>query len=148
MSSNPVDLRAIVYSSDATAPVDEPQLIELLERARSKNGRLGITGILFFRGGRFLQYIEGPRTALDELYDDISRDSRHTHLRVLLNAEISERRFDTWRMGYEALRPTSPQLPEGFRDTFAEIERADSPEHVMRALNELTIWFRARSARG
>ncbi|RZT59441.1 BLUF domain-containing protein [Leucobacter luti] len=147
MSSNRADLGAIVYSSDATGPVAETQLVELLERARAKNEALGITGILFFRNGRFLQYIEGPHDALRALYADIAADPRHTGLRILLETDIAERRFETWRMGYEALRETTREAPAGFRDTFSEIEHADSPENVMRALNELTIWFRARSGR-
>ncbi len=77
----------------------------------------------------------------------IRRDPRHTGVRVLLTEHIDDRRFTEWTMGYEPIgTPTTP-APEGFRDTFDDLE-ADDEDASIRAVRELTVWFRARTASG
>ena len=59
----------------------------------------GITGILCYGGGIFLQAIEGGRMAVSELYGHIQRDVRHKDVVLLHYEEILERRFGGWTMG-------------------------------------------------
>ena len=63
------------------------------------NPATGITGILCYGGGIFLQAIEGGRMAVSELYGHIQRDARHKDVVLLDYEEISERRFGGWTMG-------------------------------------------------
>lgn len=71
----------------------------ILTRSRQYNPSLGITGILCYGGGVFLQAIEGGRMAVNELYGHIQRDKRHKDVVLLDYEEISERRFGGWTMG-------------------------------------------------
>ncbi|MEO7160929.1 MAG: BLUF domain-containing protein [Polaromonas sp.] len=71
----------------------------ILAQARQYNPIGGITGILCYGGGIFLQAIEGGRTAISELYGHIQRDPRHKDVVLLDYEEISERRFGGWTMG-------------------------------------------------
>jgi len=77
-----------------------PDAIEtILAQSRHHNPLCGITGILCYGGGIFLQAIEGGRTAVSELYGHIQRDPRHKDVELLHYEEISERRFGGWTMG-------------------------------------------------
>ncbi|NBX15008.1 MAG: BLUF domain-containing protein [Betaproteobacteria bacterium] len=71
----------------------------ILGQSRQFNPSTGITGILCYGGGIFLQAIEGGRAAVSDLYAHIQKDPRHKDVVLLLYEEISERRFGGWTMG-------------------------------------------------
>ncbi len=71
----------------------------ILLQSRQANPTCGITGILCYGGGIFLQAIEGGRSAVSDLYGHIQRDARHKDVVLLHYEEISERRFGGWTMG-------------------------------------------------
>ena len=71
----------------------------ILTQSRQYNPSCGITGILCYGGGIFLQAIEGGRMPVSELYGHIQRDPRHKDVALLHYEEISERRFGGWTMG-------------------------------------------------
>jgi hypothetical protein len=77
-----------------------PDAIEsILAQARQHNPVSGITGILCYGGGIFLQAIEGGRMQVSELFGTIMRDDRHKDVALLSFDEIFERRFGGWSMG-------------------------------------------------
>jgi len=79
---------------------NSPKAIEsILESSRAHNIGNGITGVLCYGGGVFLQAIEGGRLAVNELYNHIVVDERHTDVVLLDYEEITERRFGGWTMG-------------------------------------------------
>jgi hypothetical protein len=88
----------LLYASRA---VDAgPEIIEnILGQSRQFNPSGGITGILCYGGGIFLQAIEGGRAAVSELYAHIQKDPRHKEVVLLHYQEISERRYSGWTMG-------------------------------------------------
>ena len=88
----------LLYASRA---VDKnPEAIEaILAQSRQFNPASGITGILCYGGGIFLQAIEGGRNAISELYGHIQKDARHKDVVLLHYEEITERRFGGWTMG-------------------------------------------------
>ena len=59
----------------------------------------GVTGILVYGDGVFLQAIEGGRQAISDLYGTIQRDARHRDVVLLDYEEITQRRFGGWSMG-------------------------------------------------
>jgi hypothetical protein len=88
----------LVYASRAVDP--SPDAIEaILAESRSHNPASGITGILCYGGGIFLQAIEGGRAAVNRLYGHILHDARHRQVELLHYEEICERRFGGWTMG-------------------------------------------------
>ena len=77
-----------------------PEAIEgILAKARQHNAASGITGILCYGGGIFLQAIEGGRMQVSELFGTIQEDRRHKDVALLHYEEIFERRFGGWSMG-------------------------------------------------
>ncbi|OOG58605.1 BLUF domain-containing protein [Polaromonas sp. C04] len=88
----------LLYASRAVDP--SPGAIEsILTQSRQYNPTSGITGILCYGGGVFLQAIEGGRMPVNELYGHIQKDPRHKDVVLLNYEEISERRFGGWTMG-------------------------------------------------
>ena len=71
----------------------------ILTQSRLHNPESGITGILCYGGGIFLQAIEGGRMSISALYGQIQRDVRHADVVLLHYEEISERRFGGWTLG-------------------------------------------------
>ena len=71
----------------------------ILGASRTHNIGNGITGILCYGGGIFLQAIEGGRKQVNALYGHIVADKRHKDVVLLHYEEITERRFGGWTMG-------------------------------------------------
>lgn len=71
----------------------------ILAQSRAHNPTSGITGILCYGGGIFLQALEGGRTQVSDLYGHIQKDTRHKDVVLLHYEEIMERRFGGWTMG-------------------------------------------------
>ena len=88
----------LLYASRAVDPA-AVAIDEILAKSRQGNPSSGITGILCYGGGIFLQAIEGGRSAVSELYGHIQRDARHKDVVLLHYEEISERRFSGWTRG-------------------------------------------------
>ena len=66
----------LLYASRAVDTT--PDAIEaILSQSRQYNPGSGITGILCYGGGIFLQAIEGGRNAVSDLYGHIQKDARH-----------------------------------------------------------------------
>ncbi|KTT21455.1 BLUF domain-containing protein [Pseudacidovorax intermedius] len=88
----------LLYASRAV-DVSPAALESILSTGRSHNTGSGITGILCYGGGMFLQALEGGRMAVNNLYGHILRDPRHKDVVLLHYEEILERRFGGWTMG-------------------------------------------------
>jgi len=89
----------LLYVSRAVEKDSADVIESILESSRSHNLGNGITGVLCYGGGVFLQAIEGGRSAVNTLYNHIATDERHTDVVLLHYEEIEERRFGGWTMG-------------------------------------------------
>ncbi|MBD3893951.1 BLUF domain-containing protein [Hydrogenophaga sp.] len=89
----------LLYVSRAVDPNCCAAIESILEVSRAHNLQHGITGVLCYGGGTFLQAIEGGRGAVNQLYNHIVVDRRHADVLLLYYEEISERRFGGWTMG-------------------------------------------------
>ncbi|NNC88629.1 MAG: BLUF domain-containing protein [Akkermansiaceae bacterium] len=113
MSSDP--LYSLLYTSQAVTPFSAGQLDRLLERSRATNEDLGITGMLVHLSGSFMQVLEGPRSAVGDLYyRKILRDPRHGAVEVVTEGDIAQRQFAQWTMAFEDLAGETGARPEGF----------------------------------
>jgi hypothetical protein len=88
----------LLYASRAVDTSTEA-IESILHQSRDHNPACGVTGVLCYGGGIFLQAIEGGRMAISELYGHIQRDKRHKDVVLLHYEEIAERRFAGWTMG-------------------------------------------------
>ena len=127
-----------VYVSSAHKLLDDVELLELLRVARQNNERSGITGMLLYRDGNFLQVLEGPSPAVDELIDKIKRDTRHHGVILMSRRGVQERQFAEWQMAFRNMSKShlaesgySPFLEPTFED---EEETGEASQLVFRLL--------------
>ncbi|WP_065571788.1 BLUF domain-containing protein [Microbacterium oleivorans] len=133
-------LTFIAYASRATEPFDHARLVELLAESRANNERDGITGMLVYSDPDFIQILEGPDAAVRALLERIGRDPRHTDVRVLLEEQVSERKYSTWSMGYE---PTTPG--DGADAAVAAAQSATDDASTRESTDALGGWFREKA---
>ena len=100
----------LLYASRVSTSAGAELTDSILQQSRLKNPRLGITGVLCQGGDVFMQILEGGRGPVNELYNTIVRDDRHTNVRILTYEEISERRFGNWTMGHVDIATVNPSL--------------------------------------
>lgn len=98
----------LIYCSTAAPTVDYNALKHILLSAEAANDSHGITGLLGFGDGRFLQALEGPRVRVNDLYRNILRDTRHSRVELLELVEIEHRVFPKWRMRIVQWDDSSP----------------------------------------
>lgn len=96
-------LLTIVYVSAAVDLFDEQQLRDLLGKAQEKNARLGITGLLLYRDGNFMQVLEGPESEVKKLYAEIEKDRRHRMVIPIVRESGLPREFSEWDMAFGRL---------------------------------------------
>ena len=100
----------LMYASRAAASVDQEELVAILRKSKANNPAIGVTGVLCYSEGVFLQVLEGGRSAVNRLYNRIASDPRHTQVELLSYAEIGERRFAGWSMGQVDMARLNPAL--------------------------------------
>jgi hypothetical protein len=103
----------MVYVSAATKPFSQTDLQELLLRARSHNGSVGVTGLLLYHNLSFFQILEGHLEEVATLFSRIERDRRHHRVMLLSTKDAAERNFGAWNMGFVPVKPGATD-PPGF----------------------------------
>lgn len=93
----------IVYVSRATQEFTEDELLNMLRNARPRNEEHGITGMLLYGSSNFMQVLEGEQDALDQLFNNITKDERHKDCNVIDYSEIKNRAFPNWSMGFKLI---------------------------------------------
>ena len=94
-------MHQIVYASTAVEDFSDADLKKLLLGARMRNKGLGVSGMLVFHDGTFLQALEGEKRAVNEIFASILADKRHRDIFVLHRGPGPEQRvFGDWSMGF------------------------------------------------
>jgi hypothetical protein len=100
--------------------MSEPELDRLIVSAQKRNIKEGITGLLIYDQGRFLQWLEGPTEGVGRVWQSISQDRRHDVISVLGESSLPVRCFGSSAMargkrraeiGGHARRPAEVGLP-------------------------------------
>ena len=115
-------MKYITYVSQAQRPFSQDELAELLTHSRARNTQDGVTGCLVYRynedfdRGNFLQVLEGPDPAIDDVWARISSDTRHHTIVIIDEGTIEERMFSNWSMGFRNVDAEDLKHTEGFSD--------------------------------
>ncbi|MEY4563467.1 MAG: hypothetical protein RLZZ618_2744 [Pseudomonadota bacterium] len=107
----------LMYASRAADSVTQDELAQIMKRAKADNPAAGITGVLCFSAGVFLQVLEGGRASVNALYNRIAQDRRHSDVTLLSFEEIGERSFACWSMGQVNLSRINPGLLLKYSET-------------------------------
>lgn len=109
----------LLYISAAVHEFTEEELTELLEKARDNNKSMGVSGMLLYHEGSFIQALEGDEQAVNALYNKIAEDKRHTETYVMFKGMVKERDFEGWSMGFYRSNQSSAENLEGFHNFMA-----------------------------
>ena len=91
----------LIYFSTSSYLYTHKELVDLLKLSRRKNGALNITGMMIYHEGAIIQILEGEAVHVRELYQKISKDSRHKNLLKVIDTSIENRSFTGWSMGFK-----------------------------------------------
>ena len=118
------DLVELKYLSEAQATMNIWGLTAIVDAAKFANELHSVTGILFFDQGYFGQILEGSRSAVEETWGRIQKDSRHRNIELLGITEIEARRFPKWSMKLFDAQEFVAAFPQ-YAEVFAKIDNSD-----------------------
>ncbi|TCO69456.1 BLUF domain-containing protein [Rhodovulum euryhalinum] len=98
----------LAYVSRSCRDLSRSEVEGLAEASAAHNLERGVSGVLIYGHGVFLQWLEGPATEVCALMARIERDPRHAAVTVLSAGWIGRRRFSDWSM-----RVIGPRAPDG-----------------------------------
>jgi hypothetical protein len=141
-SGDAEDLTHLIYSSSAAERFDQRALKGMLEICRRNNEPRGITGLLLYRDGQFLQYLEGTRAAVAATYAHIKLDRRHSSARIVRAGALEGRVFPQWLMGYKNLAGIRAANTAGYSEclqtNFQSSAKGDDPaDRLAKMFHEL-----------
>ena len=93
-------IEQLIYTSRAAKGMSEKDVDAVLDVARRSNQELGITGFLLYDGEHFVQLLEGDREHVEQVFDKISGDARHSGIQALIRQQAESRTFSNWSMAY------------------------------------------------
>jgi hypothetical protein len=111
----------LLYISDAVRSFNRAELQEIRDVSVPYNAEHGITGVLFYSAGHFVQLLEGDMGVIHKLFDKIASDCRHKNVKLLVLRPAERRIFSGWEMGLLDL------------DGYGEAEQRDLQELIMLA---------------
>ena len=115
-------LETIVYISAATSDFREDDLDAMLATARRNNGASGITGMLLYAEGAFIQVLEGETEALDTTMERIRRNMGLDPLVYETDRLLMELSFGDWEghtfAELDALKPGTSHLRDSGKWNF------------------------------
>lgn len=135
---------SLTYVSSAVAPFTAEDLEALLNQCVRDNKRVGITGMLLYKDGNFMQSLEGPEDHVRRLHAKIGVDPRHRGLITLLQGDSGDRQFPNWSMSCRNLTGFKPSGIAGYDEflnsplTGAEFNGNPSRAH------QLLLMFKSR----
>lgn len=98
-----VSMHHIVYTSTANVFLNEEEMRRALCYWRTKNARLGITGVLLYSEGQIMQVLEGEAEAVHALYANIAADVRHRSVTKLADGPVLGRTFADWSIRFRTV---------------------------------------------
>ncbi|MBU3621849.1 BLUF domain-containing protein [Polynucleobacter sp. CS-Odin-A6] len=90
----------LIYVSSSTETFTREKFLDLAFVMSSQNTKIGITGMLVFKDGNFMEVLEGEESAVKELFSKIHVDPRHTLVSVIQEGDISAREYSSWAMTF------------------------------------------------
>ena len=110
------ELFAVVYSSQAVGDLDkfEKMAREIEAQSLENNQEVGISGLLLFRDGLFLQWLEGRQSDVEKLMSRIAKDSRHNSIHRIFEGNVAKRKYPNWSMKAVQSSKVERDILQGF----------------------------------
>lgn len=125
--------RRLLYTSLIAEDTQVLDVQRIVSSAQVHNRRRDITGVLAMGRRHFAQVLEGDAEIVERVVATISRDPRHTDVRVQLREDSGQRLFQRWDMALlhsETLDEALAHTHEGRHDP------ADLVAHLREQVSE------------
>ncbi len=131
-------LVSTVYVSSSVRKLNDSEILDILRTSQKNNQRRGITGMLLYKDGNFLQVLEGPHAEITDLMETVERDNRHRGFIVLTKKPIKERQFPNWSMAFKDLGALSAEDKAAYSpflaDSFLDEDFRTKPDRSYKLL--------------
>jgi FAD-dependent sensor of blue light len=131
-------MHAIAYVSAASWNLLDEQVERIVSESRRLNALNGVTGVLMYCDGNFMQYLEGEEGAVVETMARIRASESHYQINELMNQPIAEREFGDWPMGF--FRPGPDAFVELASARWKDMAQAGPGASLLRS-----FWTSSRS---
>ena len=91
-------LNRLVYYSERDRSCSDEEVTRIIARAAARNRPMDVTGLLVADKSCFIQILEGPRTAVSMIFQDVMRDTRHKNVVIAECSEIEQVSCPRWGM--------------------------------------------------
>lgn len=93
-------LTQLVYYSISSIKITMEVIYDIREISIRNNSKKNITGCLLYHDNVFLQLLEGENENIDNLYESIQKDKRHSTVTLIMKENVKERMFPGWSMAF------------------------------------------------
>lgn len=100
-------LYSILYVSSM---VGDNDVQDLLATFRKSNENHEISGLMLHYDKNIMQYIEGEKSRVEQLYKNIKKDQRHSGIIKIIGEVIETRKFHGWDMLFDESHKTQEFL--------------------------------------
>ena len=91
----------LIYCSKAIATLSNEDLGVIINIANTKSRSMGISSVLCFANGHFIQLLEGNGAEVNALYGEISRKTQHSRIQLISFKVAEKDSFATQHFGNE-----------------------------------------------
>jgi hypothetical protein len=99
-------MRRLAFVSRPVIGLSLLEIPRIVSISRSRNAANDIRGVQVFTGLDFAQLIEGPESAVSDLWRRIRADSRHGDIVTLVDERSPQCWFQDWRVAFPSDGPT------------------------------------------
>ena len=96
-------LMQLAYISDCQSGITPAAVAGIHQQAKRNNAINNVTGVLLTTDKHFMQLLEGEPLQVEQTYQSIRQDSRHTNVRLIFSRNTTQRQFPNWHMGLKRL---------------------------------------------
>ena len=116
---------SLIYVSTSIELLNDEELLDILKVSRENNTSGDITGMLLYKGGNFMQVLEGPDDAVTGIYEKIKKDPRHKGVSIISREQIQTRQFPSWEMAFQNLDNPAVKNEPGYSQFLQDEFTAD-----------------------
>ncbi len=117
---------SLVYVSSTSEVLKEAGIKKVFDYSTRWNIDHGISGFLVYKGGNFIQLLEGDEKMIKPLFKRILKDERHLNVTIILREQIPQRSFDGYECGF--FTSQNDELTRGLLNYFDYLKLLENPK--------------------
>ena len=129
------EFRQVIYVSERTDFSDD-SLTHIFDTSQNNNPEKGISGCLLIGSNSYLQFLEGPSLAVEQLYSKIKFDTRHKSVKKLHDKSVEKKLFLSWSMKFAPFSNLEWSNQEFDSGNFVNI-KPEGAINVFHSINEV-----------